>query len=298
MNTLIVGSSGKIGIHFLKKKFKNFLYTYNSNKFENGIKFNILKDDINLIIKKHNVSKIILLSAISDPDICFKKKKYSNEINIIKTIKIIKECIKKNIYIIFLSSEFVYDGQKKKYLETNKLFPKNLYGKQKKKVEFFLKKNCKNYCILRIAKTYSDNMNDNTLVTGFLKDYLNRKKVFEASSDQIFNPLYVNDLIKIIFFFQKKKIKGIFNIGGPKSYSRYALIKMFVKTAKKLKLKNYSPIVKKINLSEISLLEKRPLNVSMNINKLKKLINFKINSIEEIQKKIITQRNASRISRR
>ena len=115
MNTLIVGSSGKIGKYFVKKKFKNFIYTYSSQKFKNGIKFNMLKNNIYPIIKRYNITKLVLLSAISDPDECFKKKKYSNEINIVKTIEIIKQCIKKNIYIIFLSSEFVYDGQKKNY---------------------------------------------------------------------------------------------------------------------------------------------------------------------------------------
>ena len=67
-------------------------------------------------------------------------------------------------------------------------------------------------------------------------------------------------------------------------------------SAKKIKYKNYKPVIKKIKLSEIKLLEKRPLNVSMNINKLKSNISFKLKTIEEIQKKIITKKNASRIS--
>ena len=71
-----------------------------------------------------------------------------------------------------------------------------------------------------------------------------------------------------------------------------------MKNAKKIKYKNYSPIIKKIKLSEINLLEKRPLNVSMNIKKLKNKINFNLNYIEQIQKKIITKRNATRINRR
>ena len=67
-------------------------------------------------------------------------------------------------------------------------------------------------------------------------------------------------------------------------------------SAKKIKYKNYKPVIKKIKLSEIKLLEKRPLNVSMNINKLKSNISFKLKTIEEIQKKIITKKNASRIN--
>ena len=67
-------------------------------------------------------------------------------------------------------------------------------------------------------------------------------------------------------------------------------------SAKKIKYKNYKPVIKKIKLSEIKLLEKRPLNVSMNINKLKSNISFKLKTIEEIQKKIITKKNATRIN--
>ena len=52
MNTLIVGSSGKIGRYLLKKYKKSAIFTYNKNKIKNGIKFNILKNDINNIIKK------------------------------------------------------------------------------------------------------------------------------------------------------------------------------------------------------------------------------------------------------
>ena len=48
----------------------------------------------------------------------------------------------------------------------------------RKKVELFLRKYCKNYSILRIAKTYSDNLNDNTIITKFLRDYVNKKQIF------------------------------------------------------------------------------------------------------------------------
>ena len=113
MNTLIVGSSGKIGKFFLKIKKKNFFFTYFKKKIKNGIKFDLTKDDINLIIDKYNIKKIIFLSAITDPDICAKNKTLSGNVNVNMTKKIIDKIIQKNIYFIFISSEFIYCGKKK-----------------------------------------------------------------------------------------------------------------------------------------------------------------------------------------
>ena len=151
---------------------------------------------------------------------------------------------------------------------------------------------------MRIGKTYSDDLNDGTIISKFLNDIVKKQRFFYGAEDQIFNPLYVKDLIKIIIFYLKNNIVGTYNVGGPQSFSRFKLLNIFLKSAKKIITKNYSPIIIKTKLSSIKLLEKRPLNVSMDVNKLRKTINFKLCSIKEIQKKIITINNAHKIKRR
>jgi hypothetical protein len=76
MKTLIIGRSGKIGSYLVNKK-KNIIQTCFKNKIYKGIKFNIIKDDISHNLNKHNISSVIFFSVISDPDICYKRKKYS-----------------------------------------------------------------------------------------------------------------------------------------------------------------------------------------------------------------------------
>ena len=114
MKTLIIGGSGKIGSYLVNKK-KNIIHTYFKNKIYKGIKFNIIKDDISRILNKHKISSVIFLSAISDPDICYKRKKYSRLLNVQKTKKILEKLIKKKIYFIFFSSEFIFAGNKGNY---------------------------------------------------------------------------------------------------------------------------------------------------------------------------------------
>ena len=200
MKNLIIGASGKIGSYIISNN-KNDIYTYNSNKINNGIKFDISKDDISKIIKKNNVTNVVFLGAISDPNICFKRKEFSRKINVDRTIKIIDYLNKNKIYFIFFSSEFVYVGNKKYSKETDKTNPINEYGKQKLKVEKYIKKNSNFYSIFRIGKTYGDKVDDGTLISGFLKELKGKKKEFSVAHDQFFSPLYVRDLKKIIHFF-------------------------------------------------------------------------------------------------
>ena len=55
-----------------------------------------------------------------------------------------------------------------------------------------------------------------------------------SATDQKFSPIYVKDMVKITNYFLKKKIKGIYNVAGPKTYSRYQCLKI-LKNDKKLK---------------------------------------------------------------
>ena len=296
MKTLIVGASGKIG-KFFDNNNKNQILTYNKNKIENGIKFDICRDNILKLIIKNKVNKVVFLGAISDPDICFSNKRKSENINVKFTKKIIDKLINKNIYLIFLSSEFVFSGLQKNYNENSKISPINLYGKQKAKIEKYIVKKLNNYAILRISKTYGDDLKINGLITNFINEIILNRKVFRAATNQIFNPLFVKDLKKIIFFFLKNKIKGIYNVGGPKAKSRYEIYKTIIRLlSKKFKLNNIKLYKEKIE--NFKFIEKRPKNLSFNINKLKKRIDFQLTDVDTVINKIIKKINEKKFNRR
>jgi len=278
--TIIIGSSGKIGSFFFLKRKKNQILTYYKNKFPGGIKFDLNSDNIYPLIKKYKIDKAVILSAYSDPDFCKKNKRISNKLNIIKTKKLIEALVWHKIYFIFFSSEQVFDGKKGNYKEEDLPNPISLYGKQKYIIENFIKKMTQNYCIFRIAKTYDNNVHDNTLISDFLKKSKDKSLVY-AAKDQKFSPLYVFDLVKITNFFLKKKIIGTYNIGGNEKISRYNLYKTFNNLLKNNK--QYSRVkLFKINLKYLKFFENRPLNLTFNIKRLLKIINFELTDIKQI----------------
>jgi dTDP-4-dehydrorhamnose reductase len=290
MKCIVIGSSGKIGKYFLNKK--DFVFTYNSRKLDSGIKFNLIKDDFSKILKK-NISRAVILTSYSDPDFCKKYQKKSRLLNVKKTKKLIDILIKKKIYFIFYSTEFVFDGKKGNYKENDRAIPINIYGKQKLEIEKYIKRKTKNFCIFRIAKTYGDNFNENTLITDFLKKTRKNNMPILAATDQIFSPIYVKDLVKITEIFLKKKINGIYNVGGNQAINRYDLYKKFNAYLKDNNYYKPVRIIKK-KLNDFKFIDKRPHNVSFNIAKLKKIIKFKLSNIEEIFIKIKNEKLNSR----
>lgn len=285
MRVLIIGGTSFIGSYFIKyTKIKKVFPTSSKNK-KNFIKFNLLTDNVGFIIEKYKISHVIFLSAFSRPQDCEKNKKLSNNLNVISTKRVLNILLKKNIYFIFISSDYIFDGNKGSYSESSIPNPKVLYGEQKLKIEKFLKNSInKNFTILRCPKICGVNLDDRSIFMNFLSDYLKKKKLFQIANDQIFSPLYVKDLIKIFDIVLKEKIKGKFNVSGDESLSRFNFIKKIVE---KFKLKKIELIGR--NLSELSDVKNVPLNVSLNNNKIKKKISCKFTTfnkyLEIVQRK-------------
>ena len=283
------GESGIIGKNFYfayKKKYK-IIPTYNKKKIKFYKKFDIKKNSFSNFVKENGIPHVVIFAiSISDHDKAARKKKESTNINYNLVVKLIKQ-IKKypKIKLIFLSTQMVLRGNRSFSSEKIKPIPLITYGKQKLMVEKFITKNYKNYLILRLAKVYGHKLKDNSLITSFLLQVKKNVRVFNLANDQFFNPLYVNDLIKIIDYGICSSNKGIYHIGGPNRYSRFEIIKKvaeYLMRKKKIKIKLVGRKLNTFNLSE-----KHPLDTSFNITKLKSNFPIKLKNIDYVYKKII-----------
>jgi dTDP-4-dehydrorhamnose reductase len=279
MSILVIGGSGFFGKYYLKlSKFKKSIIPTCTKKKKFFKKFDMLEDDITKLLTK-NLKAVVILSAISNPDQCIKKKNISKLINVIKMKKIVNELIKRNLYFIFFSTEYVFFGKRGNYSEKSVALPISFYGKQKKEIESFLKKKkYKNYSILRISKILGSDIKDQSLLSKYLNDYIYlRKKSFSVAIDQMFTPIFVNDLVKITDCFVKEKIKGLYNVCGSISYSRYDLIDKFFKF---LGIKDV--IIKKSKLNDFKFQDNIPINVTMKNSLIKKKLNLEFTKLKKI----------------
>ena len=217
----------------LKQKNKSLELFYASKK-----QCNILSiSSIEKIVKKIKPKIIMHCAGLSRPmDIHEKNISKSIDLNIIGTANITKVCKKNDIKLVYFSTGYVYEGVKGNYSEKDAVKPFNNYGLSKLGGECAVAM-YKNSLILRITMTEKP--------FPYKKAFTNLKSNF----------MYHEDLIKILPKIIKKK--GIINVGG-KSQSVFKFAKKFNKNILKMKANSKS---------------KLPLNQTMNLSKLKKILN-------------------------
>ena len=164
--------------------------------------------------------------------------KKSIDLNIIGTANITKICSDLGIKLIYFSTSYVYPGVKGNYKENSPLLPKNNYSWSKLGGESAVQM-YKNSLILRVCMTE--------------KPFVHKK----AFCDFITNFIFHDEVVKILFKLINKK--GVINVGG-KSQSVYNFVK------------KYNPKIKK-NYAKNILNSNYPLKPSMNVKKLRKILN-------------------------
>ena len=243
-NILLLGGSGTLGSKIIKSKF------FSNLKYPKKKMLNILnkKQIENYLIKK-NIDLVLHCAALARVKDCEFDKNKAKKINIIGTHNIVKSILKiqkikkKDIKLVFISSDAVYASTRGNYKETDKTSPYNIYGLTKLKGEKIVKK-LKNYMIIRTR-------------------FFDKKKIpFKYSAVNIYtSSLEVNKLVKYISMLVKKKFQGTINVGGPK-ISDY---KNYKKYKKSLKPCDKSKILNGLNF-------KIATNASLNVSKLKKIL--------------------------
>ena len=185
-------------------------------------------------IKKIKPKAILHLAGLSRPmSIHENEISKSVDLNIIRTANLVKVCSDLNIKLIYFSTSYVYEGTKGNYKEVDPVKPWNNYAWSKLGGECAVHM-YKNSLILRVCMTE--------------KPFVHKAAFANVNTNFIFH----EDLAKILIRLINKK--GVFNLGGPIK-SIYDFAKMNNKKIKKIYSKG-----------------EFPLNPSMNINKLKKII--------------------------
>ena len=186
--------------------------------------------------EKHKPKIIFHCAALSRPmNIHEKDIAKSIDINIIGTANLVKICKLYKVKLIYFSTGYVYEGRKGNYKETDAVKPFNNYGLSKLGGECAVSM-YKNSLILRLTMAEKP-FTYNTAFTNLKSNFM-------------FHEDLVDVLPKVIHEI------GIINIGG-KSQSVYNFARKHNKSVKKAKLNKNS---------------KLPLNQTMNLSKLKKLL--------------------------
>lgn len=281
---LIIGASGFIGRHlynYFSQKNNLLAGTHHRTSYKNTIPFDLEISSLNeLDIDLSKISHAIICSAISKPDECKKHEKETYKINVEGTKKLLEQLWQRKIFPIWFSSEYVFNGESGDYSEQDKPCPNTVYGGHKAIIEDFLNQSRKEFLILRLGKVFSLIPEDRTILTSTFQQ-LKNNEIIKCATDQIFSPLYIQDLAKIIDIAIEKNLEGLYNTASPESFSRFQLTNLI-----KEKLNIETGKVIPCSIKDFQFADNRPLNTSLNVDKIIRDANFQFTSIEQYIQKL------------
>ena len=169
---------------------------------------------------------VIHTAAITNVDYCEENQEECQNINVDGT-KILFEAAKKiNAHLLLLSTDFVFDGAKGNYTESDEPNPLSIYASSKYEAEKLLTSSAYlNWSIARTIIVFGEGYNlSRSNIVLWAREALRKGSPLKIIDDQFRSPTWADDLAWACIQICKLNKKGIYHISGPESMSIFDLV--------------------------------------------------------------------------
>lgn len=240
MNILITGATSKTAeaitrilyaetdwnIHLLSSAFvfKNSSYRIKSSVV-NYFDLPALKKTI------YNIKPDVIINcaALTNVDECEINKKLCRELNDIFVENLAGICRVIDCKFVHISTDYLFDGKKGPYLESDSPDPINYYGKCKHAAENSCIVGLEKYAIIRTSSVFGMSSHNKSNFISWIIGELHYDKPVSIINGQYCTPTLTDDIAQCVLKVLLKERYGIYNAAGTSFLNRYELA---VKAAK------------------------------------------------------------------
>lgn len=257
MKYLITGGTGQLGHDIVKELISRGELNYLAPTTK---EMNITnKDEVEKVILGYKPDIIFHCAAYTAVDKAEEDRENCYNVNVNGTKNIVSVAEKINAKVVYISTDYVFDGTKEGIYEIDdKTNPINYYGYTKLMGEKEVQQ-LNDYLIVRISWVFGKNGKN------FVKTMLNlaeTKTKLSIVSDQIGSPTYTKDLSKLLLDMIENNKKGLFFATNEDFCSWYEFAEYI------FKINNINIKLNKVLTKDYKTLAKRPLNSKLSKNKL------------------------------
>src|SRR5471030_100176 len=203
---LVTGVNGQLGFDVVKELKRRNIECLGIDKAELDITDN---DAVNEYISKLKPKCVIHCAAYTAVDKAEDEEEICSKVNVYGTENIAKACKKVNAKMIYISTDYVFDGEGENPFEVDRnIKPTSVYGKTKSEGELKVKEILDKYFIVRISWVFGVNGNN------FIKTMIKLGKEKESLNvvcDQIGSPTYTFDLAPLLCDMATSEKYGVYH---------------------------------------------------------------------------------------
>lgn len=213
---------------------------------------------------------VVHTAAETNVDLCETDHEHARRINVEGTANIVDGCAKVEAKLLFISTDYVFDGVKGSYSETDQPNPISFYGLTKLEAEHIVRTKLPNALIIRTSVLYGWHPTKLNFATWVIKE-LREHRTIKVVKDHINSPTLADNLARAIRAAIERGSEGLLHVAGGQRISR---LDFACRIAKTFNLDE--SLLVPVEMRELSWAAKRPSDSSLDVAKAEKELGIEL----------------------
>lgn len=229
MKVFISGASGLVGGNCLKHFSEmgwEVVGSYFSYKTEGTVFYDTLNPQHpeNFDVAGFAPDVIVHCGALTHVDYCETHPEESYEKTVQSTINLVKLAQDIKSRMVYISTDYVFDGEDGPYTEDAPVHPISVYAAHKLEAEQLVLKELQDALVLRVTNVYGDEVRGKNFVARIVEQCVNKQKLtLKLPYDQYASPANAWDIARAMFVLLRDGKHGIYHIGSTDYLNRVEL---------------------------------------------------------------------------
>lgn len=227
MKLLITGASGLLGINLALEAMRRHEVIGVDRGMLKSAPFQVFQADlfqgnaIDPILDAAQPNVLINCAALANLEVCERYPERARLLNTDVPGELAKACMKRRIGFVHISTDAVFDGEKKDfYTEEDEPNPLGIYSQTKFDGEYAVQ-NASAEAIIARVNFFGWSLNGTHSLGELFVDNLSAGKRMNGFTDIVFCPMLVNHTARILLAMLEKGLSGLYHVVGPQPMSKY-----------------------------------------------------------------------------
>ena len=132
-----------------------------------------------------------------------------------------EQCLEAGSYLVYVSTDYVFDGKRGNYNETDEPNPVNVYGCSKLRGEEATRATSEEFCVARTSVVYGWGRSSRPNFGSWAYSELRSGRQVTVVSDQYCSPTLNSDLARMLLEVAERHTPGTIHLAGASRLSRY-----------------------------------------------------------------------------
>lgn len=230
MKVFVIGASGLVGSHCLTHFVERGWTVKGSHcTYPTDITcyYDVLRpqNNQNFDIVSFRPDVIVHCAALTNVDYCETHEEESYEQTVKSTQHVCDLAIHCNARVVYISTDYIFNGDAGPYKENDSPNPINVYGKHKLLAEQLVLTSVIDSLVLRVTNVYGDEARGKNFVARIIKQCQEEKQPFclKLPYDQFATPINARDIARAMFCLLSDKKAGVYHLSSTDYMNRVEL---------------------------------------------------------------------------